>query len=136
MTVGRRRGATILHAVVTVLSIALGVLMVAYTVAGCALAFNVWGISDRLAGHYARKPWLLRRFGRDDPRSWRVGGLMVFIGIPTLMGWMIIEAVRPFPVLNKSLAAWILIGIAILASVGWVAMRRRRGAGSAETRGS
>ena len=65
--------------VVTLSTIGLLVVLLVYTGLGCALAFNLGGISGRLGRHFKDYPGLLRPIGGDNPQAWRASGLVMLV---------------------------------------------------------
>jgi hypothetical protein len=97
-----------------------------YTVAGALLAFNVAGVSDRLARHYSTYPRILRYFGRDKPGAWRAGGLMMLPFGVLLSGWLFMLAIRaPIPHLDRGAAAAVLVVVGCLGIGAYAYLRRR-----------
>ena len=69
-------------------------LLVLYTIASGVFAFNVWNLSNRVAGWYVGKPWWIRGIGRDNPNSYKAGGAIGLAFGVLLLGWIALQATR------------------------------------------
>lgn len=75
---------------------ALVAFLLIYAIVGAAFAFNLWSISDRAAAAYRGKPRLLRQIGRDNPKAWRAGGLvMLAFGVAMVVGLALMSVWHP-----------------------------------------
>jgi hypothetical protein len=69
-------------------------LLILYTIASAVFAFNVWKVSDRVAGWYAGRAWWIRGIGRDNPNSYKAGGAIGLAFGVLLLGWIALQATR------------------------------------------
>lgn len=105
--------------------------LLVYALTGAAFAFNLWGMSDRAAEHYRGKPWLLRQIGRDNPNTWRGGGLiMLTFGAAMVIGLLVLAAWHP-PTISLAVAI-LFLGIAAIASAVMLFRTRQRQRGKSE----
>jgi hypothetical protein len=103
------------------------VFLLIYALVGAAFAFNVRGVSDRAAAAYRGKTWLLRQIGRDNPRTWRAGGLvMVAFGTAMVVGMVVMEIWNPPPI--STATAILVLGASAVVSVALLVWARRKAA--------
>jgi hypothetical protein len=69
-------------------------LLIIYTIASAVFAFNLWNLSNRVAGWYVGKPWWFRAIGRDNPNSYRAGGAIGLAFGVVLLVWIGLQARR------------------------------------------
>ena len=100
------------------------VFLLLYALTGAAFAANVRGISDRAAGAYRGKPWLLRQVGRDNPAAWRAGGLiMAAFGVAMIAGILLLGIWHP-PRISLTEVMVILIAAAVVSTLMLVRSRQ------------
>jgi len=105
---------------------ALVVFLLIYAVVGAAFALNVRGVSDRAAAAYRGKPWLLRQIGRDNPKMWRAGGLVMFaFGVAMVVGMGVVSVWHPASV-STSVVMVVLSGVAIVCLAMLLRARRNQ----------
>ena len=102
-----------------------------YGLVGAAFAFNLWGMSDRAADHYRGKPWLVRQIGRDNPNTWRGGGLIMLIfGVAMVIGLLVLAAWHP-PTISRAVAI-VFLGLAAVSSALMLFRTRKRQRGRSD----
>jgi hypothetical protein len=69
-------------------------LLILYTIASAVFAFNLWNLSNHVAGWYVGKPWWFRAIGRDNPNSYRAGGAIGLAFGVVLLVWIALLASR------------------------------------------
>jgi hypothetical protein len=69
-------------------------LLIFYTIASAIFAFNVWNVSNRVAGWYVGKSWWIRGIVRDNPNSYKAGGAIGLASGVLLLGWIALQATR------------------------------------------
>jgi len=107
-------------------TIALVLFLVLYAFAGAALAFNVWGVSDRAAKLYRRIWWGWWTPGGSNPLVWRSGGLvMLAFGASVLAGMLVLGIWHP-PVISASVAVLVLGVVAVLCVATVFLLRSRQ----------
>lgn len=88
---------------------ALVAFLLIYALLGAVFAFNLWGVSDRAASAYRGKPWLVRQIGRDNPNTWRAGGLvMLAFGVAMVAGLALMSVWHPASV--STIVVIVLLG--------------------------
>ena len=62
--------------------------LILYTVAMAAFAFDLWNMSTRVAGWYVGKPWWIRGIGRDNPNSYKASGTIGLAFGVLMLAWI------------------------------------------------
>ena len=106
-------------------TVGLVIFLLLYALLGAAFAFNVWGVSDRSAAAYRGMPWLLRQIGRDNPATWRSGGVvMAVFGVAMVAGILVLATWHPLAI-SINVAIAVLIAVAIVSTLMLVRSRWR-----------
>jgi hypothetical protein len=80
--------------------------LVAYSLCGAVLGFNLWSASDRLAEQLRNERWYWRQLGGDNPDVWRGGGIvMLAFGLITVL-WIFAQWRWALPVMDPTAGAW------------------------------